>query len=372
MKQNLIAKAIVLLLTSRVLIDIIFSRQKPQILIVFYTIFILSLSLYLILTSKATIGRSNLTLILLLMSTVLLSLLNSNVGFVDHISFSLQVLTPIIFLLSCSGRASVLAESGKIFKKYIAAPALILILTFSYLDYRTNGLGQSFFDYYANQPNHVFAQTNLKISLLFFESIPFTVAGFMLLGTLNVRSTIASFIFSFLTFHKNKILKKSHLIKIVMLAFLVVTVFVIFTDIDLLLERVIFKNRTTGSSGSIDNFSSGRSEIYLYYGKYLLEKFTVLDWIVGKGPIWLDPKEFNLSAHNDFFNLIVSYGLLGFILICFAYYKFFSSLPKNIRPAAAICFFILFLVNGVVFHQSTILFSLLYIYALETRHSNRT
>lgn len=370
MKQTFISKAIVLLLTSRVLIDIIFSNQKPQLLVALYTISIFAISIYLILTAKLAIGRSNLTLIFLLMSAVLLSLLNSDVAFVEHINFSLQVLTPIIFLLACSGKTATLVKSATLFKKYIAAPALILILIFSYSDYQQNNLGQSFFDYYANNPNHVLAQTSLKISLLFLESIPLAAASFLLLGLLNVRSTIISLIFSILTFNKDGLLQKRRLIKILILSTLTLTTVFVFMDTDQLLERVVFKNRTVGNSEDIDNMSSGRTEIYAYYANYLLEKYTFSEWLVGKGPIWLDPKEFHLSGHNDFLNLIISYGVLGFSLIAYAYYKFFSTLPKRIKPAAMISFTALFLVNGVVFHQSTILFSLLYIYILDPRATN--
>lgn len=364
MKQTFISKTIVLLLTSRVLIDIIFSNQKPQLLIALYTLSILTISAYLILTTQVAKGRSTLILIFLLMSAVLASFLNSNVNFADHINFSLQILTPIIFLLACSGKQNILVQSGALFKKYIAAPALILILLFSFLDYKQNNLGQSFFDYYANNPNHVFAQTSLKISLLFLESIPLLIAGFVLLGLLNVRSTILALVFSISMFHKKNLLQKRRLFKIAIISAIAIIIIISFVDINQVLERAVFKNRTAGNTEDIDNLSSGRSEMYVYYVKYLFDKYSFIDWLIGKGPIWLDPKEFNLSAHNDFLNLLVSYGIVGFSLISYAYYKFFSTLPKRIKPAAAVSFIILFLVNGVVFHQSTILFSLLYIYLL--------
>lgn len=372
MKQTFISKTIVLLLTSRVLIDIIFSNQKPQLLIALYTISILTISAYLILTTKIAKGRSSLILIFLLMSAVLASFLNSNVDFSDHINFSLQILTPIIFLLACSGKQNILIQSGTTFKKYIAAPALILILIFSFLDYKQNNLGQNFFDYYANNPNHVFAQTSLKVSLLFLESVPLLIAGFVLLGLLNVRSTILALIFSICTFYKSSLLQKRSLLKIAIVSIIAIVIILSFIDINQILERAVFKNRTTGNTQDIDNLSSGRSEMYAYYVKYLFDKYTFIDWLIGKGPIWLDPKEFNLSAHNDFLNLIVSYGILGFSLISYAYYKFFSTLPKRIKPAATISFVILFLVNGVVFHQSTILFSLLYIYLRPPKQNTPT
>lgn len=367
MKQNFISKIIVLLLASRVLIDIVFSNQKPQLLVAIYTISMLAISTYLIATTTLSKARSSLILFFLLMSTVLASFLNSNVDFIDHINFSLQILTPLIFLLACSGKQKILIKSGFTFKKYIAAPALILILIFSFLDYRQNNLGQSFFDYYANNPNHVFAQTSLKISLLFLESVPLLIAGFVLLGVLNVRSTILALVFSIATFHKNKLMQKRQLIKIIILVIIAAIVILSFVDINQILERAVFKNRTAGNSENIDNLSSGRSEMYAYYVTYLLDKYSFIDWIIGKGPIWLDPKEFNLSAHNDLLNLLVSYGILGFTLISYAYYKFFSSLPKRIKPAAVISFVILFLVNGVIFHQSTILFALLYVYLIDTK-----
>ena len=362
MNQTFISKTIALLLTCRVVIDIVFSNQKPQLLVALYTVSILAMSAYLILRSNITAGRSNTITIFLLMSATLASYLNSDVEFTEHINFSLQVLTPIIFLLACSGNKSTLVKTGHFFKAYIAAPALMLIFIFSFLDYKQNNLGQSFFDYYANKPNHALAQTGLKISLLFLESTPFLIAGFVLLGLLNVRSTILALTFSIAIFHKTGLFKKRQLLKIFIFIIIATIIILAFVDINQVLERAVFKNRTSGNSEDLDNLSSGRSGIYAYYANYLFDKFNFIDWIIGRGPIWLDPKEFHLSAHNDFLNLLVSYGILGFTLISYSYYKFFSSLPSRVRPAATICFITLFLVNGVIFHQSTILFCLLYIY----------
>lgn len=357
------------MLAGRALIDIIFSNQKPAALVAIYTITILSVSFYFFITTKALKSRSNLTLLLLLFSSVLLSLLNSNVAYIEHLNFSLQVLIPIIFLLACTGKPSTLTKSATKFKKLAAVPLLILILVFSYLDYKQNNLGQTFFDYYANNPNHVFAQTSLKISLLFMESIPLAIASFALLGLLNVRSTIMAFTISFLMLHKKSLLKKRQLIKIIAVTTIALILIFTFLDVNQIFERAVFKNRTTQSQ-DIENISSGRSDIYLYYIQYLLNNYSPIDWLIGRGPIWLDPKEFHLSAHNDILNILISYGLTGFTLLGYAYYKFFSSLPSKIIPAASLCFIVLFVINGVIFHQSTILFCLLYIYSTSSNESN--
>lgn len=272
MKKISISSIIAALLVGRALIDILFSREKPAALIAIYTITILTVSLYFISHTRLTQSRSNLILILMLFSIVLLSLMNSDVSYTEHLNFSLQVLIPIIFLLSCTGKTHIIAQCAKTFKKLAALPLLLLVLVFSYLDYKANNLGQTFFDYYANNPNHVLAQTSFKISLLFLESIPLAMSSLALLGLLNVRSTILAFTIAFVTIHRKSLLNKRRLIKILTLTVVVLVLTFAFLDVNQIFERAVFKNRTE-STQDIENLSSGRSDIYMYYIQYLLNNF---------------------------------------------------------------------------------------------------
>jgi len=69
-----------------------------------------------------------------------------------------------------------------------------------------------------------------------------------------------------------------------------------------------------------------------------------------------------LSAHNDVLNLFVSFGFLGLAGTLACYFYFYSHLPKAGRLIFAASFSVLFVTNGVVFHQSNVLFALLLIF----------
>src|SRR5690606_41867822 len=95
---------------------------------------------------------------------------------------------------------------------------------------------------------------------------------------------------------------------------------------------------------------------------YIAQNFGVKEWLVCAGPIWLQDGGLRLSAHNDVLNLFVSFGLLGLMGTLACYFYFYRKLSKVGKLIFAVSFSVLFITNGVVFHQSNILFVLLYIF----------
>lgn len=364
--------AILVLISARILTDIIYAGPKPSIIVVGYTIFALILSTALLAKSRNIQGRKTIAFIFFIASALFASTLYSDTGFAEHAIFSFQVLVPIIFLLACTATPSTLKKTGEMFRRFIAAPALILIFVFLIYDYRLNNIyGLGIFDYYANNPNHVSAQTVLKISLIFLESTLLGACIFGFLFFMNVRSTILSYILAFAFFNKIKLFKKSSVKKIFLIMVPATIALIILIDPGAMLERLLFKGREAGFSGGISNVSSGRTEIYSYYINYILNNFTLVDWLFGRGPIWLSSHEQQLSAHNDVLNIVISFGLLGLFAVASAYYIFFSSLPATIKTPAAMAFVVLFITNGVVFHQSNVLFALLYLFSMPEHKFSR-
>lgn len=255
------------------------------------------------------------------------------------------------------------------FRRYLAPIAFLLIFASAYFDYRNNSFGLPLFDFYANNPNHVLAQTLLKCSLIFTNSPLILLFGVLSLGFLNVRSTILSLVSASLYIHAKALLRARTWLLIGAGTLVIIYAFSSTLNIDELLDRLVFKNRSFDSA--VENLSSGRSEIYAYYVNYLANQTSVIDWAIGKGPIWTDASQFEFSAHNDILNLITAFGIGGLAATVTSYYIFFQSLPKYIRTPAIISFLALFITNGVVFHQSNILFALLYYFSATPRQRQR-
>ena len=368
----MLPKIIVSILSLRIVIDLLYPGPKPGIIVAVYALTMIATSIFLLLKSQERKGHKTTVLIIFVAVSLAISTLYSSVEITSHLNFVIQTFVPILFLLSCTNNKETLRQSGVLFKKLIAAPALILVIAAAYYDYKTNNaLGLGLFDYYANNPNHVTAQTTLKISLIFLlDSIALTAFSFTILLLLNVRSAIISYFLAVAFYFKNQLTKKSIIKKTILVLVPIIVAGLLFADPSSMLDRFIFKGRSLSSGNVFSEASSGRVEIYHYYIDHLINRFTLFDWMFGKGPVWLNSIEQNLSAHNDVLNIIISFGLLGLISISVAYYIFFSSLPERIRTPATIAFVTLFLTNGVVFHQSSVLFSILYLYSVRIKYNH--
>jgi O-antigen ligase len=65
-----------------------------------------------------------------------------------------------------------------------------------------------------------------------------------------------------------------------------------------------------------------------------------------------------LSAHNDLINVFVEFGLLGLIAFFLVYKELYLYLEPRYRSVITFYFIFVFFTNGILFHQSNILFVL--------------
>lgn len=361
--MSMLSILIVVFLSSRVVIDLIYPNQKPLGLVFAYTFYAITLSMLILTRSESAYGRKIISTIIFTVAAFFISTLYSDIPFNEHANYLIQILTPAIFLLSCTASPADIKRASQSFKKIAAIPALILACGASIYSFtQNNTYNLSIFDYFTNSPNHVAAQTIVKISFVFINNTLISLLAFGLLFLLNVRSAIISFIIALTIHHKKSLLARKNIYKSLPLIAFASIALVLLLDLNEIINRLVFRGRIEGFSNDLSNISSGRTEIFTYYINHIISNFSAVDWLFGRGPIWLNSHEQNLSAHNDILNLITSIGLVGLLLIATSYYLFFSSIPAKIRAPAIAVFITLFLTNGIAFHQSNILFALLYLY----------
>jgi hypothetical protein len=125
--------------------------------------------------------------------------------------------------------------------------------------------------------------------------------------------------------------------------------------VDAFLQRILYRDRDFFEQDT-SNLTSGRDEIWLYYG-HMLENSSLLELLFGRGAIW-EYGSLTLAAHNDLLSLMVCYGLAGTTAVLYAWYVILSRLDPEYRMPCVALFLVLFFTNGVVFHQSNLLFVL--------------
>lgn len=363
-KGNFLVAIILFFLMSRVAIDVIWSGAKPVAVVGYYTVFGLALSLYFLKQGKG--GGLLIPLVVFLFPvTLLASQLNSAVPLFEHIKFALQVFIPCLFLVAVTNVPRLMYQTSVTYKKYFSFGAVFLLMAASYISYMQESLpGESYYQHYTNAPNHVIAQTLLKLSLpLITGGLIWIAIPFALIFILNVRSVMLAYILSLAVTHRNIFLKKMAIRKLVMLGLPLLVLVSMNIDWIEVYNRVVFKGRDVAGAGSVgDAMASGRFSIYHFYFSYIDENFGIKEWLVGAGPVWLQDGGPRLSAHNDALNLFVSFGLLGLTGTLACYFYFYSHLPKAGKLIFAASFSVLFFTNGVVFHQSNVLFAFLLIF----------
>jgi len=363
-KSQLVIYSVLLFLLSRIAIDLAWPGSKPTLAVAYYTLFGILLSLYFI--SKSKIGDVTTPLVIFMYPcTLLAGQMNSSVDLVDHLQFAMQVYIPCLFLASSVNAEKVIHQAALVYKKYLSIGVLISVFFSSYFSFKKESLpGQSLYDYYLNAPNHVTAQTLLKSALpLISSGTLWVISSFLLIFILNVRSTILAYLLSLLFANKNLLIKKSFIRKFLLFGAPLLAFLVIQVDWINVYDRVVFKGLSTDQADAAYIATSGRTEIYQTYIRYIINNFGVAEWLFGVGPIWLQEGGPTLSAHNDILNLLVSFGLTGLVgtLLCYLY--FFKNLTSTGRVIFGISFSVLFMTNGVVFHQSNILYILLFIFS---------
>ncbi|MFT4907885.1 MAG: hypothetical protein ACI978_001969 [Oleispira sp.] len=361
-KANFIINIVILIILFRVCIDSFYSGEKPIVIVLLYTAFVYFTSLYLLLSAQYAVARYKLILLTLVFISLAVSLLYTDVPARDHIVEALKIFTPIIFLISATSHPELMKRVSIKFRKYFLLIAFVIVIL-GVLKYfvDNNQYGLGLYDFYKNNPNHVLAQVILKLSLIslsfgFFAGL-FSLA---LIFFINVRSALLSYVISTFLYSKKYWKTKNFKNKSYVLGVPIIILAAVFVDFNDLFIRVVLK----GSEGGdfVTRASSGRNAIYMYYIQNVLADFSFYEWFFGAGPIWLSSTGPELSAHNDILNTIVSYGILGFLLISCCYYYYYRSMRLESKSLFFASFTVLFLTNGVLFHQSNILFVLLYYY----------
>ena len=128
------------------------------------------------------------------------------------------------------------------------------------------------------------------------------------------------------------------------------------------LDRLEMRNRSV-DYGPSDIYTSGRLYIWKSYIDFYTERSNVFQFLFGHGAVWNEPwwlffMAMAVSAHNDALNLLIVCGVFGLGVVTYLYWAVLSQLVKPYRVACILLFIILFLTNGVIFHQSNILFVL--------------
>lgn len=349
---------------SRVAIDVIWSGAKPVAVVGYYTLFGLALSLYFLKQGKAS-GLLISLVVFLFPVTLLASQLNSAVPLFEHMKFALQVFIPCLFLVAVTNIPRLMYQTSVTYKKYFSFGALFLLMVASYISYMQESLpGESYYQHYINAPNHVIAQTLLKASLpLMTSGFVWVLVPMSLVFLLNVRSVMLAYFISFAFIHRNVFLRKKAVRNMLIFGVPLLVIAIVQADWVEVYNRVVFKGRDAAHVGNlVDPAASGRLTIYQFYISYIAENFDMKEWLFGVGPIWIQPGGPALSAHNDALNLFVAFGMLGLLSTLLCYLYLYTKLPGTGRVIFLIAFGALFLTNGVVFHQSNILFVLLYIF----------
>lgn len=365
-KKVLLVNFILFFLLSRIVIDVAWSETKPDAIVVFYTVLAVFISAYLLVSAKGVAVKIFIPLLLLIFpSTLLISQMYSDVGFFDHIRFIMQVYIPCLFMVAATTRVNVFRLAAEKYKQRFSVAVFLLLLAASYLLFIKYSLpGVGFYQHYQNAPNHVLAQTLLKCALpLLAAGMGWVVVSFIFVFVLNVRSVIFAYMLPFFFAYKDVLLKKGYLKRIALFGLPLLVLFIIQVDWADFYQRLVFKGRDLDSSANLNSASSGRVEILQMYFFYMLDSFGLKEWLFGAGPIWLADNGPRLSAHNDILNLIVSVGLVGMTGTLLCYWYFFTSLSGKAKYIFLLSFTVLFLSNGVVFHQSNILYSFLFLFS---------
>jgi len=348
----MLVNALFLFILFRCGADIISPEEKGALVVAVYVAVALVLTATKVALSGTT--RRDLATFLVVFSLLIVNLLWVPAAVTPQLYFSVTILLPITFLLFMSScEPSTFIALRKRFLTF-GMPVLCGFVLFFFLHER--GSEGDLLTTLNEQPFHVVAQTIAKASILLINQwIGLPVIGLIVLAVINVRSALLGFLLAFLIKKYNAWSLRTLLVVLLVLG--VATAILLNSDLaDAIIQRVVYRDREP-SELELYSITSGRDQIWSYYGQ-MLEKSSVLELLFGRGAIWLYDDSFPLAAHNDLLNLMVSYGLAGTLTVAYAWYVILSRLDPQYRMPCVAMFVVLFFTNGVVFHQSNLLFVL--------------
>lgn len=348
----MLVNALFLFLMFRCGADIISPDEKGTVVVALYVVVALALTAIKIALSGTT--RGDMAICLTVFWLLIVNLLWIPAEATPQLYFTVTVLLPIIFLLFLSRcEPSIFVGLRKRFLIF-GTPVLCGLLLIFFL--REGGLEADLLTNLNEQPFHVVAQTTAKFSILIINQwIGFPITALILLTVLNVRSALLGFLLAFLIKKYSSVNLRTFLVTLVVSVTSIAFLLSNSELVDAFLQRILYRDRDFLEQDTF-NLTSGRDEIWLYYSQ-MLEKSSLLELLFGRGAIWLYGS-FPLAAHNDLLNLMVCYGLAGTAAVIYAWYVILSRLDSEYRMPCVALFLALFFTNGVVFHQSNLLFVL--------------
>jgi hypothetical protein len=321
-------------------LDFVFPYEKPTIALLTYVSFYIAIIFLYI--DKFSIRDIRLSA-LLAFTTLYSTMLNLKFPFEQFVHV-LKVLLPMFFLLSLKNSDldfELLRKKSK--KVFIVLVPVFLIYFFGSVDVF------AIYEAYENNPTHTVAQNIAKVAFLYMTPLTLQFAFmFAVLVLLNVRSNILPFL---LLGVKDFLKSYGAITKIV----IIVTAIFLAINVSDLVDRFLFKGRIEGDFW--DNFTSGRFELLLVYFDYIVNNFSFLDYILGVGNLNIQGI-MRLSAHNDLVNVFVEYGLLGIFVFYLFYRELYLCIDPKYKAALTLYFVVVFFTNGILFHQSNVLFVL--------------
>lgn len=359
MRQLSVEKTVIAFLLAficfRIFLDIIYIDEKPILMALLF----IALSLF---TVAYNFGKllNKTDIALLIMSALLITypLVFSQEVLLKQFKYDLKVILVPLVLLACS-HLDVSFKKLRDISQIVIPIVLVIFLGifFSSFSYNISEL----FKIFDNNPVHPVSQTIAKISFLFFYGktyILIFIVGVLLL--LNVRSNLIPILF--IVFIKNiKKYYKQLLFSSLLIVGLLLAASSISSDfisLDDIFSRFITKNRPAEYAGGLaQNISSGRVEIWGFYFNYIADNFTLWNYIFGTGSLEMQGK-YPLNAHNDLLNVIVNFGIFGVIVLTFLYSEIYKRLHSDYRNYIAFYFIFVFFTNGIMFHQSNLIFLL--------------
>src|ERR1700730_4825976 len=350
---RMLVNALFLFLMFRCGADILSPGEKGSVVVALYVVVALGLTAIKIVISGTT--RGDMAICVTVLSLLIVNLLWIPAEATPQFYFSVTVFLPIIFLLFLSRCEPSIFVGLRKRSLIFGTPALSGLLLIFFL--RQSGESEAGLLTSLNEePFHVVAQTIAKFSILIINQwIGFPIIALILLTVLNVRSALLGFLLAFLIKKYSSFNLRAFLVVLVVSGISIPFLLSNSELVDAFLQRILYRDRDFFEQDN-SNLTSGRDAIWLYYGQ-MLENSSLLELLFGRGAVWLYGS-FSLAAHTHPFKLMVCYGLADTTAVLHAWYVILSRLDPEYRMPCVALFLVLFFTNGVVFHQSNLLFLL--------------
>jgi O-antigen ligase len=350
------AGLILMMLIVRNIIDITFPEEKP----VWAIAVVLGLACILTLVQilRSRLSRREVLGCIALVSSCLANLLWIRGKPIPQLYFSSQVLFPVIVLLIFSrAEPSLLNSVRRTFLKWGIPVLAITLALFAVRQPAEHDI----ISYLNENPFHVVAQTVAKSSVILLGTgLMLPIITLVVLGIFNVRSALLGYLLAFIVYERQLFLSWRVIVLSLGVGILVVLAA---GQVNEFVQRLIWRDRTF-LEADLSNITSGRTEIWAYYLN-MIEQSNLVEFLFGRGAVWFYG-EFRLMAHNDMLNLLVAYGLIGTLILGGFWCVLLSRIAPAYRVSTIVLFLVLFLTNGVVFHQSNIIFL---IYFMGMKHA---